>query len=349
MKKISLRQVGRQLLADLIGKDVYRGVTHTYTLLANQFGHFALGFIPVTIFYSLRIADHLPGFSSHWPWAGWAGGCIIFESGNYWYSILLYRRAARRKFGMNDFPFKPSWPQLRLDLITDMGFFFTGASCAGWLFLRTTWLMWVFILSLVIFKSIFFHWYIIKIYVQEALFPFQFRLSQWTLPISDENKIAALSFRENRQKGRHLLVFSDQLAEKASLCIGIATEMAFRKTSCLYVTAMQLLPRFSKDLPDSNHSLDLVSIWTWREVDVLLIDDINPTHSGADEMFTAEMFYNEIHDETFREENLAALKEKNVIWMLGSDNPERKKEKSWRENLLLKIGIPAERITVIHL
>ncbi len=46
MKHIPIKAILCQLKKDLVGKDAYRGVSLTYSLLANQFGHFSLGFIP---------------------------------------------------------------------------------------------------------------------------------------------------------------------------------------------------------------------------------------------------------------------------------------------------------------
>ena len=40
-----------QLKADLIGKDSHRGITLTYAWLANQFGHFGIGYILTVIIY----------------------------------------------------------------------------------------------------------------------------------------------------------------------------------------------------------------------------------------------------------------------------------------------------------
>ncbi|MGJ8661577.1 MAG: ATP-binding protein, partial [Bacteroidota bacterium] len=47
--RIKLKDVLKQLKADAIGKDSHRGVTLTYSWLANQFGHFSLGFIPTIL------------------------------------------------------------------------------------------------------------------------------------------------------------------------------------------------------------------------------------------------------------------------------------------------------------
>ena len=77
MSKISAKNILLQLKADLIGKDSYRGVTLTYSWLANQFGHFSLGFIPATIlffrlkkYYSIEDAgfraDGFESFRQQW-------------------------------------------------------------------------------------------------------------------------------------------------------------------------------------------------------------------------------------------------------------------------------------------
>ena len=83
MNSINFKAVTTQLKNDLIGKDSYRGVTLTYAWLANQFGHFALGFIPAIVIYNL-IKDK-PGI--HYPelwaslgvWSFW----ILFELYNF--------------------------------------------------------------------------------------------------------------------------------------------------------------------------------------------------------------------------------------------------------------------------
>jgi len=88
-KVITGKDIRNQLKADLIGKDSYRGVTLTYTWLANQFGHISLGFIPTFMLYlflgryydndtaSLRAAVFI---SAVW---------FIFESFNFLGPLLL--------------------------------------------------------------------------------------------------------------------------------------------------------------------------------------------------------------------------------------------------------------------
>src|SRR5437868_6970539 len=65
-RNITRKDVLRQLGADLIGKDSYRGVTLTYTWLANQFGHFSLGFVP-TILIHIFLYNKSLTYTALWP------------------------------------------------------------------------------------------------------------------------------------------------------------------------------------------------------------------------------------------------------------------------------------------
>ena len=51
MATIRLKDIISTLHADLIGKDSHRGITLTYGWLANQIGHYALGFIPTSLLF----------------------------------------------------------------------------------------------------------------------------------------------------------------------------------------------------------------------------------------------------------------------------------------------------------
>lgn len=44
-----LGEIARQAVSDWFGKEVQSGYTLTYIWMANQLGHFTLGFIPVCI------------------------------------------------------------------------------------------------------------------------------------------------------------------------------------------------------------------------------------------------------------------------------------------------------------
>jgi hypothetical protein len=97
---ISLRMILGQLKKDLIGKDVYRGTTQTYTLLANQFGHFALGFIPTAVIYSIVQYTSNNKEVLHWPWITVSAFWILFELFHYQYAVVAHRKPSLRVVGL---------------------------------------------------------------------------------------------------------------------------------------------------------------------------------------------------------------------------------------------------------
>lgn len=88
-KTITGRDIRNQLKADLIGKDSYRGVTLTYTWLANQFGHISLGFIPTFILYLLLSKNYEDGKASLLAAAIISAAWFIFETFNFLGPLLL--------------------------------------------------------------------------------------------------------------------------------------------------------------------------------------------------------------------------------------------------------------------
>lgn len=88
-KTITGRDIRNQLKADLIGKDSYRGVTLTYTWLANQFGHISLGFIPTFILYLILSRNHNNDWASFWAAIYISATWFIFETFNFLGPLLL--------------------------------------------------------------------------------------------------------------------------------------------------------------------------------------------------------------------------------------------------------------------
>ncbi len=346
---ITKRMILGQLKKDLIGKDVYRGTTQTYTLLANQFGHFALGFIPTAIIYSYIQYGTNHREQLHWPWVSVAIFWTMFELLHLQHAVVGHRKKAHRpsREGCQQFPFHPAWGNIRLDTLTDIGFFCTGALLAGALFLHHTLLLYIFLTLYIPLLLLFAYWYKIKMYLQEAQFPFHYRLSQWIVQLSHENAATVRQYLANPKKGQHLLVFGNDIPQKASLCIGMATELAFLQQPCLYLTAMKLLTQFTEEAKDSHHSLEQESLWGWRDAAVLVIDDVNPSHECDDEVLTTAKFLESINHPQMGELNKAVLCKKNVIWVLGHHG-NTQQQQDW-ENMLCAIGIAKEQIDVVRL
>ena len=88
---ITRKQILGQLKRDLIGKDSHRGVTLTYSWLANQFGHFSLGFIPTFILFLIIQTPESIQQSAAWAAIYVTAFWLLFETYNF-LGPLLWKR-----------------------------------------------------------------------------------------------------------------------------------------------------------------------------------------------------------------------------------------------------------------
>ena len=95
-RPITLANFFAQLKADLIGKDSYRGVTLTYSWLANQFGHFSLGFIPTLLLYLCFLKCYGADYAVRWAPVIVAAAWILFETYNF-LGPLLSKKQSKSK------------------------------------------------------------------------------------------------------------------------------------------------------------------------------------------------------------------------------------------------------------
>jgi hypothetical protein len=95
-KIITGRDIRNQLKADLIGKDSYRGVTLTYTWLANQFGHISLGFIPTFILYLILCRYYNNDSASFWSAVLISAAWFVFETFNFLGPLLLSKPSKKK-------------------------------------------------------------------------------------------------------------------------------------------------------------------------------------------------------------------------------------------------------------
>ena len=281
MNKYAHKLIKSQLKQDVIGKDAFRGVTLSYAWLANQFGHFALGFIPVIIVHAII---------SNW-WQGTLIACLPailvwlcwfrFEVFNFYTSLL--------KFKDQLIFYRPRRGHFKWDLITDLLYFLLGSVAALVIILPNaiTILIWFLIISLLVNESR--YWYLSKIYLQRALYPFQFRLSQWTKPLNEDIKKKIEEFMNPESSNLHLLVFGEDDDEKLLLCVGIGSEMSYQLIKCRYLTTMKIFECFYRDKPEDNEESHLYN-WNWHEARFLIIDDINPSHKDMAEVITTAEF-----------------------------------------------------------
>lgn len=344
-KTITGKDVLRQLKADLIGKDSHRGVTFTYTWLANQLGHFSLGFIPTLAVYAL-LRKYIPSSNSA-SRAAWGIAALwfVFELYNF-LGPLLSNRVSRAKWlfvpSKKRYVFQPAWGNIAFDTITDLCFFWIGGFLAllyvdpipGYKYV----VLGLFLALLLPSR----YWYITKMYLQAAGYPFQCRLSQWAFIISDADKQLVEDFLQSRGNNRHLLIFGGIGNGKTGLGVGIATEYSIRHRTCFYTTGMKLYSLFPE-----RHLKSLTNdknLWTWRQASLLVIDDINPG-GVIDDLVTPGQFLRLLDATPTNRETLAT---KNVIWVLGNEDNDKLPEQTWT-NMLREIGVAEDDIYSVRL
>jgi chromosomal replication initiation ATPase DnaA len=336
MKIIQLKFILEQLTFDLIGKDSYRGVTLTYAWLANQFGHMALGFIPTVLIYQI-----VKQYSKSNNLNMIIATCVT----TFWFSFEIYN-VVQPIFLKNNqaYNFKPDLSNVIFDTLTDICFFAIGAFLAGLSIRLNQSLIIVnaILLLTVIYPS--YYWYTTKMYQQEAKFPFQLRLSQWKTNLDENSKSTINNFVNNTNKGHHLLVFGNYKSGKTSLSVAIANEQSIKHKKSLYTSATKFYNLLYEPNPTEN-DLKINNLWGWRNTDYLIIDDINPSIKINGVNVEPHTFFNLLNNNQFGKENLNALQNTNIIWVLGANNSDCC---DW-EQLLISLGIPKEKISQLML
>lgn len=336
---ISSKRILAQLKYDLIGKDSYRGITLSYAYLANQTGHFALAFAPaaglfIILKYYILLND--PGL--------WSG--LIFTL--LWVGFELFNITVQLKEerqSNQSYIFKPDYKNIIIDTLIDMGYFALGGLTfsAGSTVVFYQWLFLFPLLLLIFLLYISRSWYITKICQQTALFPYQLRLSQWKHQINETDKKIVEQYLSSNKSGQHILLFGPLQSGKTGLAVALTNEYAIQRKKCLYLTGTKILSQLYESDEDIL-AVDEFALCTWRTADYLVIDDINPGDPIWDETITADIFQNHLNS---RPENSWALKERNIIWVLGNIAKTNLK-KDWVE-LLLSINIKPENIQSIQL
>jgi hypothetical protein len=345
---ISGKEVLKQLKADLIGKDSYRGVTLTYSWLANQFGHIALGFIPTFILYiifSKHSTNHSPAIRS----AIIISICwLSFETYNFLGPLLSKKHSLSKLLFVpgKKYTFQPAWGNIAFDTLTDLCFFWFGAFAASILCVYSNTALIVLIVLLVLLMYPCYYWYLTKMYLQIPQYPYQFRLSQWDVVKIKKDDVERIStFLNNKQKGMHLFVFGSKRSGKTSISVGIATELSIKHNACVYTTAMKLYSMFFE--PDEKLLTIKGNLWTWRRSSVLVIDDINPGDPIKD-IVSPECFLHFLDTLSRNDVNREVIKSTNIIWVLGNEDPKKELLQKW-QHMLEEIGVDKAHILSINL
>lgn len=318
--RVDGKQVLAQLRADLIGKDSHRGVTLSYAWLANQFGHFALGFIP-TIVLMISFNGRHHGIRAALLVAGlWT----VFELLNFLGPLLMETRKTC---------FPPAWKNIAFDTLTDIFFFALGSFCAVAFVERGGIPVWITALIAMALIPMSRYWYGTKIYQQQAGFPRQIRLAQWSGFLDTEDRLAAASWAAHASEGRHLFVVGFDNAQCSDLGVAIGTESAIRHRSCGYYTAPAFLAELRKPFSGGDGNC------SWHRRSVLVVDEIGGNALGSGSFARA------LAESTGGTQCRSALRNRNVIWILGED-VDGAQRAAWAK-MLRELGIDEEMIECV--
>jgi hypothetical protein len=282
---------------------------------------------------------------SYWIFIGVGLFWLLFETYNYYTSVFKHPDYAFTKFKIKSFPFKPSWGNLIYDLITDIGFFWLGAFLAGSFYVLNLFESLVVILPFALLLIPSAYWYTTRMYIQQAGYPVQYRLSQWDIEVDDAVKMGVHKFRYAEFSGTHLMIFGNDSTINSMLGIAIANEMSFKHKKCTYINAMELCDLFGKQAANQRFFKPKPS-WQWNTANFLVIDDITVTDPQINHIETTEFFNSLCHNQ-FKERNLNVILEKKIIWIFGADTAEKSKEEKW-VSLLREIGVKEKNIITIH-
>lgn len=346
MFNIPFKAIRAQLKADLIGKDSYRGITLTYAWMANQFGHFSLGFIPTFIAYIILSKTTNCSNLAFWSALLISTLWLLFEIYNFLGPLLLNRISASKGVYVPSrfkYIFQPKWANVAFDTSTDVLFFVLGSfTCAAILDGSTLHICIAIGTQIVLLYPIA-YWFVTKMYQMNAAFPFQFRLSQWNLNITDADKKIVNEFLVNTNHGKHLLCFGQRDTGKSSLAVGMGNELAIAHQKVTYTTAVKLCAKFNSTVDEN----DRRNIWEWDNCDVLIIDDMNP--GVGKDIISAEEFKNLIDNPHYGERNKELLTKKDVIWVLGDGDLVTESLKNRWKAMLEELGVNQLNISEIKL
>lgn len=328
--KITLKEIWKTIHADLIGKDSHRGITLTYGWMANQVGHFALGFIPTFFVY----------------WITQNASNSFFYVAGFWSLFEIYNASSplyKKEYKGNG-SFKPKWGNLTFDTFTDLCFFWLGGITFYLVVNYQQNILFIVLFgAFVLFFSIR-YWFLTKLFQQNAFFPFQFRLSQWNATIDEEYISTINLFIKKSQRQKHFIVFGSKGKGKTTLMVGAGNEVAIKHKKVTYTTFSKWVTLLQEDDQTLNESSN--SLWNWTNSDFLLIDDINPgTPAQANKCNSSDAYL--YIQQNFPERNTLALRKLNVAWIIGSCAPDETKD-NWIE-MLEKLGVNREDIFVIDL
>jgi hypothetical protein len=318
----------KQVRLDLFAKGVQTGYSTTYSWLADQFGHFALGYILTA---ESRFFSHDDAFWTLLISSVGLGAFAVLEG-------LDYRAAAKDAAAAGLFPLR------RADVIKDAGtavwYFFSGMVIAAQTLVPGAWGVAVTILALFVNLLIARWWLSRKMCFQRADLPFILRLSDLRLTVARPARSVAINgitrFASLNGPWKHLLIVGSLQSGKTSLVCAVGTEHTFQLGPARYLTylAFRQIAQSGQDALSSKTR----ELWPWDKSNIVILDDIDLRAVGA-----ARREHRELIDELRQLPNIDRLKKCRTIWVLSDPS----QEEAWR--LAISHVLETDQIGIVEL
>jgi hypothetical protein len=346
-----LGEVGKQAVSDWFGKDVQSGYTLTYVWMANELGHFTLGFIPACIgAWIWRLCD--PCASA----CGWMSAlpvalALLWAVKELRDVVVEWQHAHRSK------GFPVDLRSIALDALTAVLFFTAGIAVSYLAFVDLRAALLAMAATVAPALLIGYYWLSRKMCFQQVGLPFQYRLSCFSRELTGAATLTTdqISRFCDPSSGagdlRHVLVFGARGTQKTSLAVGMATEWAFGRGKARYLTLFKLL-----QAPASESrvvSQDGRSLWGWSGADFVVVDDVCPASpQGAEAAAQNALCDPNAFEQCMRHASsggasgkLKALAGKRTVWVIG----EGSRSNAWVQ-VFEKLGFgDAASIGVVHI
>ncbi len=267
-----------QLKRDLFGKDVEDCATYTYEWLADQVGHFTLGFTGVFLFHWFNAGIYtVYRAAAGWTWA--IVICLIFvgvETFDFFSQWRTYCQS-NRVFRLNTL-------EILWNCFTAVYYIAIGAVVAAFGIGDAARGFWAAAAGLGFFVAPAVWWLERKICFQQAGLPSYFRLPffQNTITTPTAAFIADLCKPsppdEPQQTNRHLIIAGPLSSGKSTLAIAIGTEFAVRMRMGVgrYSTFAKLIQSVQEySAGDKAEVGDGRILWPWQTSELLIVDDVD--------------------------------------------------------------------------
>lgn len=301
----SIKELLKQFKNDLWCKEVETGYTVSYTWMANQLGHFALGFVPTILIMTACFA--IWGLS---PWfALLALLPISMMVGKEYGDVQAEVARWKGTPGIEPLAIADVWKNAANACWFSVVGALVAGSCAlapllpvalgagiGFITLFLLTIPTLFVMRYWITKK--------KCYQQSGL-PYIYRLSYFdeTRIIGDQGNVRHLLSDFQNAHIDHLVISGPVKSGKTTLAVGLGTELGFDQIKVRYTSFMDFTDLTQETEEEYIHLAYI--LWNWKDAEVLIFDDVKFADVS-----------------NFISNNpgvLALMKEKKIVWITEED------------------------------